>query len=94
MTKAVLLVAIMMSSTVVFSQATLKGPRAKNATAIELAAHASPPAFYVVPIDIKGPEAKNSKVWEVSNKSTKTAFVRRNKDLKGPKAKNKKVWED
>lgn len=94
MTKAVLLVAIMMSSTVVFPQATLKGPRAKNATPIELAVHAPLPTFYVVPIDIKGPEAKNLKVWEESKKRTKMVFIRRNKDLKGPKAKNKKVWED
>lgn len=94
MTKAVLLVAMMMSSTVVFSQSKLKGPKAKNATPIERAAHASPPTLYVVPIDIKGPEAKNLKIWDASKKQTKMVFIRRNKDLKGPKAKNKKVWEN
>ncbi|PZX50235.1 hypothetical protein [Algoriphagus chordae] len=95
MKRSVLLLAIMMVSAVGFSQSTLKGPKAKNATPTERVAHASALKFYSVPTEVKGPEAKNQKVWTKSEISTKTVYIREEKDLpKGPKAKNKKVWED
>jgi len=84
----------MMVSAVGFSQSTLKGPKAKNATAAERAANASPMKFYKVPSDLKGPEAKNFRIWEKTAADTKIIYVRRDLDLpKGPKAKNKKVWK-
>ena len=94
MKKSVLLVAVMLSASVAFSQSTLKGPKAKNATPSERVAHASPMKFKVEPEDVQGPKAKNKKVWESEKVETKTVFVRREQPLKGPKAKNKKVWED
>ncbi|REG90524.1 hypothetical protein [Algoriphagus antarcticus] len=95
MKRSVLVITLMMISAAGFSQSTLKGPKAKNASAAELAANASPLKFYSVPLDVKGPEAKNLSVWERPETRTKIVFVRRDLDLlKGPKAKNKKVWED
>ncbi|WP_339877015.1 hypothetical protein [uncultured Algoriphagus sp.] len=94
MKRSLLLLATMVVSAEGFSQSKLKGPRAKNATAIELAANSLPIMFYEVPSDLKGPEAKNKKVWERENVKTRTLFGRRKKYLVGPKAKNKKVWED
>lgn len=94
MKRSVLLLAIMMVSAVGFSQSTLKGPKAKNATATERYANAQPMKFYTVPDDTKGPVAKNKKVWNQEEGTTNTIFVRRKEALKGPKAKNRKVWED
>lgn len=92
---AVLLIAMMFLSVVGFSQSTLKGPEAKNATAAELAANASQLKFYSAPTDVKGPQAKNFKVWKKSEVSTKNVYIRRDQVLpKGPKAKNKKVREE
>ncbi|MCE7058046.1 hypothetical protein LZF95_25415 [Algoriphagus sp. AGSA1] len=94
MKRSVLLLAIMMVSAVGFSQSTLKGPKAKNATAAERAANASPLKFKIEPLELKGPAAKNEKVWKREAVQTETVFVRREQPLKGPKAKNKKVWKD
>lgn len=94
MKRSVLLIALVMVSAVGFSQSTLKGPKAKNATAAARAANASPLKYYEMPIDLKGPKAKNEKVWERENVKTKSVLVRRKQPLKGPKAKNKKIWED
>lgn len=95
MKRSVLLFSIMMISAVGFSQSTLKGPKAKNATAAERAENALPMKFYSSPVDIKGPEAKNLKIWGATESSTKTIYVRKEPEiLKGPKAKNKKVWKD
>lgn len=94
MKKAILLIVIMTSSSVVFSQSTLKGPRAKNATAIELAANASLLKFYSSPNEIKGVDAKSFKSWEKAAINTNVIYFRKELDLpKGPKAKNLKVWE-
>jgi hypothetical protein len=95
MKRSVFIIAIMMVSAVGFSQSTLKGPKAKNATPIEKAAHASAMKFYSEPADVKGPQAKNQKIWEKPSAPTKIVYVRKDEEiLKGPKAKNKKVWED
>lgn len=95
MKRSVLLLATMMVSAEGFSQSNLKGPKAKNATPVELAANALPIRFYDIPSGIKGPEAKNLRIWEKVAVDTKRIYVRRELDiLKGPKAKNKKVWKD
>lgn len=94
MKRSVLLLAIMMVSTVGFSQSSLKGPKAKNATAVELSANASPLKFKVEPSERKGASAKNEKVWNEEYAQIKIVFARREQLLKGPKAKNKKVWEN
>ncbi|MDR7132165.1 hypothetical protein J2X69_004532 [Algoriphagus sp. 4150] len=95
MKRSVLLLAIMMVSAVGFSQSTLKGPKAKNATVEERTANASPLKFYSEPIDSKGPEAKNLKVWEKTDSGKTIIYVRKEQDRpKGPKAKNKKVWKN
>lgn len=95
MKSALLLLATMVVSAEAFSQSKLKGPRAKNASAVELAADALPIRFYEAPNNLKGPKRKNQKVWEVVTPSTELVFTRRkHKALKGPKAKNRKVWED
>jgi hypothetical protein len=95
MKRSVLIIAIVMVSALGYSQTTLKGPRAKKATASERAANASPIMFNTVPNDLKGPKRKNQKVWEQSEASTKIVYIRREEELpKGPKAKNKKVWKD
>ncbi|WP_157243539.1 hypothetical protein [Algoriphagus resistens] len=94
MKKTVLVFAIMLSASVAFSQSTLKGPKAKNATPAERVAHASALQFYSEPAEAKGPAAKNKKVWQGEDVTTKTVFVRKEQPLKGPKAKNKKVWKD
>ncbi|PZX51827.1 hypothetical protein LV84_03585 [Algoriphagus ratkowskyi] len=95
MKRSVLVIALMMLSVIGYSQSTLKGPKAKNATASELAVNASPITFNTVPNDLKGPKRKNQKVWKKSEGSTQSAYVRReDKMQQGPKAKNRKVWKD
>ncbi|WP_339870196.1 hypothetical protein [uncultured Algoriphagus sp.] len=94
MKRSILLLATMVVSAEGFTQSKLKGPRAKNATAVELAANSLPIRFYEAPSDLKGPDAKNLKIWEKSSANTKIVYVRKEKALKGPKAKNRKVWED
>jgi len=95
MKRSVLLFALMLVSAIGFSQTTLKGPKAKNATAAEKAANASPLQFYESPQVEKGPDAKNAKAWERKDAKPKFVLFRRAEELpKGPKAKNKKVWED
>ena len=78
MKRSVLLLAIMMVSAVGFSQSTLKGPKAKNATAAERAANASPLKFKIEPLELKGPAAKNEKVWKREDVQTETVFVQEN----------------
>lgn len=84
-----------MVSALGYSQTTLKGPKAKNATAAELATNALPMVFNPIPNDLKGPQRKNQKVWKKAPADAKTVYIRREDEhLKGPKAKNKKVWKD
>lgn len=95
MKRSILLLATMVVSGEGFSQSKLKGPRAKNATAVELASDALPITFYEAPNMLKGPKRKNQKVWDTVDTPTKTMYLRRNeRGLKGPKAKNKKVWNE
>jgi len=85
----------MMVSVLGYSQTTLKGPKAKNATASELAANSSPLTFSPVPNNLKGPKRKNQKVWKQSKSYRKAMHIRKEEEiLKGPKAKNRKVWKD
>lgn len=94
MKRSLLVIALVMISVLGYSQTTLKGPKAKNASATERYANAKPMKFYTMPDDKKGPVAKNQKVWKQEDGVTKTILVRRKEPLKGPKAKNRKVWEN
>lgn len=97
MQRSVLLITLMMVSAIGFSQTTLKGPKAKNATVAEKVANASPLQFYERPQAEKGPDAKNAKAWESKSVKSKFVLFRRTEELpipKGPKAKNKKVWDN
>lgn len=95
MKRSVLLITLMMVSALGYSQNTLKGPKAKNATASELAANASPLRFNSAPNNLKGPKRKNQKVWEKPEVNKQKIYIRKDEEiLKGPKAKNRKVWKD
>lgn len=95
MKRSVLFITIMMVSVLGYSQTTLKGPKAKNATASELAANSSPLRFSSEPNYLKGPKRKNQKVWKKSESYQSKIYIRKDEELpKGPRAKNRKVWKD
>ncbi len=94
MKKLILIVLLVMSSIVVFSQDFGMGPKFKNSSPGKIAG----PKFALVhdsnPSTLKGPEAKNTPVWkQKTNKKFKVGFRDEINNPQGLQAKNSNPWD-